>query len=131
MKQRLFLRSVAALTVAFALSMFANNGYVIGQEEAKPAAEKKVAKKPRGRLPAYFSAVVDAKQREAIYAVQAKYKTQLEELQKQIAALEEQRDKEVDAVLSAEQLAEVNKKREEAAKKREERKKKPTKPAAE
>ncbi len=131
MKQRLFQRSVAALTVAFALTMFANDGQVNGQDEVKPAPEKKVAKKPRGRLPAYFSAVVSAKQREEVYAIQGKYKTQLEELQKQIAALEEQRDKEVDAVLSPEQIAEVNKKRAEAEQKRKDRQKKPAKPAAE
>ena len=85
-----------------------------GDSATKPAA----AKKASGRLPTYFAAVVSQKQREAIYEVQADYAAQLEELQAQVDALIADRDREVEAVLSAEQLAEVTKKREEAKKKR-------------
>lgn len=77
-------------------------------ETAKPEAKR------RGRLPAYFAAVVNEKQREQIYDLQAKYAEQMEALQKQLDALASQRDTEIDGVLTPEQLAEVNKKREEA-----------------
>lgn len=83
----------------------------------KPAA----AKKASGRLPTYFASVVTQKQREEIYQLQADYQSQLDDLQAQMDALIAERDREIDAVLSAEQLAEVTKKREEAKKRRAER----------
>ena len=108
---------LAGLPLVF--SLLVGDGRVTGQEgEKKPAAEKKEAKKPRGRLPAYFSTVVTSKQREEVYTVQAKYSKQLEDLEKQIAALRAEMLKEVDAVLTPEQLAEVKKKRNEAAAKK-------------
>ena len=81
-------------------------------DKAKPAAPvaaktAKVRKKPRGRLPAYFSRVVTAKQREQIYSIQAKYNGQIKQLQQQIQSLVGQRDSEVEKVLSEEQRAEV------------------------
>lgn len=85
-----------------------------GNEPQAPVARKKA----RGRLPAYFSAVVTQKQREAIYKLQSDYEMQLEKLRAEMDKLIAARDQEVDAVLSAEQLAEVNKKREEAKKRR-------------
>ncbi len=120
-KANLFRVSLTALAVAFLLSLAADQRRVVGQEKKadKPAAEKKDDAKPRGRLPAYFSSVVNEKQREAVYGIQEKYQKQLEDLQKQLDALTAQRDKEIDEVLTPEQLTEVNKKREEAAKKRE------------
>ena len=66
-----------------------------------------VPKKPRGRLPAYFAAVVTTKQRETIYEIQATFNAQIEELRQQIATLEAQRNKDVDAVLSPDQMAET------------------------
>jgi len=98
-------------------------GPSVGQQAktGDAAAKQPAAKKPSGRLPTYFAAVVSQKQREAIYKLQADYEAQLEKLQAQIDALVVERDREVDALLSAEQLAEVNKKREEAKKKRAER----------
>jgi len=65
-----------------------------------------------------FSAVVDAKQREAIYALQAKYQADIKKLEQQLAELKGQLAKEVDAVLTPEQLTAVKKKREEAASKK-------------
>jgi len=75
-------------------------------------------KKPAGRLPAHFAAVVSQKQRESIYKIQADFESQLEKLQSQMDALLAERDQTVDNVLTAEQLADVNKKRDEAKKKR-------------
>jgi hypothetical protein len=66
-------------------------------------------KKPRGRLPMYYSRVVSEKQRQDIYAIQAKYNAQIEELEKQLKAITTKRDGEVAKVLSAEQRDEVAK----------------------
>ena len=70
-----------------------------GADSTKPAAAK-----PQGRLPQYYGQIglADA-QRNQIYAVQTKYRTQLEELEKRLEALREKRDKEIQSVLSAEQ----------------------------
>ena len=83
-----------------------------------PAKKPAVRKKAAGRLPAHFASVVSPKQRDSIYKVQADYAAKLETLQAQITALLKQRDRDVDAVLDADQLAEVTKKREDAKKRR-------------
>ncbi len=67
----------------------------------------KPRKQPRGRLPAYFSKVVSATQREQIYSIQAKYTEQIERLQEQLNKLVAQRDGDVEKVLTPEQRAEV------------------------
>jgi hypothetical protein len=73
-----------------------------------PAQAAKVErKKPRGRLPMYFAKVVSSEQREEIYEIQARYADQIEKLQEQLNELIAKRDAEVDGVLSAEQLEEV------------------------
>ncbi len=90
------------------------------ESQEKPAARKKA----RGRLPRYFAKVVTQQQREDIYEIQARFAARIEELQKQIDALIRQRDQEVEAVLSSEQLAEVRKLREEAKKRQAARRRK-------
>jgi len=97
------------------------------QDEAKPAATKKVAKKPRGRLPNYYAKVVDQTQRKEIYAVQAKYTEEIGVLRKQIEELTAKRDAEVREVLTEEQRKEVDALSEAARKKAEENRKKKTK----
>jgi hypothetical protein len=62
---------------------------------------------PRGRLPAYYGEVIDNQQREKIYDIQARILAQIGQLQQQIAQLEQQREAEVVAVLTAEQAAKV------------------------
>ncbi|HYW78033.1 MAG TPA: hypothetical protein VE890_00585 [Thermoguttaceae bacterium] len=64
-------------------------------------------KKFQGRLPAYYRTVVDQKQREAIYAIQKEYWTQIEALKAQLEALTKQRDEKITAVLTPEQLKQV------------------------
>ena len=121
-----------AMAMALVLGLVLNDGRVNGddQEDGKAVAETKEVKKPRakarGRLPAYFSAVVSPEQRKAVYALQAKYAEQMTSLEAQIATLKTQRNKEVDAVLKPEQLEQVNKRRAAAA----ERRKGGKKPAA-
>jgi hypothetical protein len=95
-------------------------GAIVAQEPAKPDAEpakpaakegaekkKKEVKPPRGRLPNYYGQVVDDVQRGKIYDIQAKYEARLAALRKQIADLDKQRNADVEAVLTAEQLAKV------------------------
>ncbi len=48
-----------------------------------------------GRLPRYFSSLVDEKQRDEIYEIQASYRDKIEELEKQLADL---RSKEMAAI---------------------------------
>ena len=83
--------------------------------QAEPSSAKpKTRKKSRGRLPAYYAKVVNQKQREDIYEVQARYATMIADLQKQIDELASKRDQEVQAVLSDSQLAEIQKLKDEA-----------------
>ena len=98
----------------------------------KAAEAKKSSKRaePRGRLPRYYRAVVDESQRESIYSIQRGYKdrvkqleTKIGELRKQMKALKQSQDEEVQAVLSPKQLAEVNRLREAAKKARAESRK--------
>ena len=74
-----------------------------------PAAEKAEAKKKefRGRLPAYYGRVVDDAQRKKIYAIQGEFAPGIDALKAQLAALTEERNKQVEAVLSPEQLKTV------------------------
>jgi hypothetical protein len=60
-------------------------------DNAAPAAKQKA--KPRGRLPAYYSDVIDGEQRTKIYAIQDKYDPQFEALRAQMKALGEQQEK--------------------------------------
>ncbi len=92
--------------------ILASAGLMAQNDEAKPQ------KKPRGRLPNYYTKVVTPEQRKEIYSIQQGYASQIEELEVSLANLRAKRDKEVAAVLSAEQLEKVEKLREEAAERR-------------
>ena len=67
-----------------------------------PAANKRYA-----RLPAYYSRVVEDKQRQQIYAIQRLYGPKLEELKLQYEALKKQRDAKIEQVLSANQRGQI------------------------
>ena len=88
-------------------------------KSAKPDATPK--RQVRGRLPAYFAAVVTQKQRDEIYRIQARHQDQIDHLRQQIEELETARALEVDAVLRPEQLKEVEKKRTAAEQRRRKR----------
>lgn len=113
--------------VPLALALLVSNGQVNGDDkaESKQEVKKKERAKPRGRLPAYFATVVSQEQREKVYSIQGKYSKQIEDLQRQMDELTATRDKEVDGVLTPEQLEKVNAKRDEAKAKRASRSKKP------
>jgi len=59
--------------------------------------------RPKGRLPAYYAAVVNERQRETIYAIQAEYQIKIEPLENQLKQLKQERDEKLAAVLTPEQ----------------------------
>ena len=69
----------------------------------------------------YYAKVVDEKQRQKIYDIQRKYHPQIAELQRQLEKLIAQRDSEIEAVLTPQQKAEIEKLRQEAAQRRKEK----------
>jgi predicted transcriptional regulator len=77
--------------------------------ESKP--EKKAAK---GKLPAYYADVVSGEQREKIYAIQAKYDSQVKDLNAQLAALAKKINDEIEEVLTDEQKEKVKAARDKA-----------------
>ncbi len=93
--------------------------------------DKKAEKKgAEGRVPAYYGQIgISQKQRESIYAAQAKYAAQIEVLQKQIKELEAKRDTEVSAVLTADQQKQLTDLTEAGKKKAAEQQKGRKKPA--
>ncbi len=93
------------VSLAIALS---GGSRAVGQETpSDPSETAAPQKKFQGRLPAYYRTVVDQKQREAIYAIQKEYWTQIEALKAQLAALTKQRDEKITATLTPEQLKQV------------------------
>lgn len=73
------------------------------------------------RLPNYYARVVTDDQREQIYEVQEKHAVTIDELQKQLDEAIAARDKEVEAILTPEQLARVKEYEQEAQSRREAR----------
>lgn len=96
------------------------------QADAEPPAAQKV-KAFRGRLPNYYRLVVDQKQREMIYKIQAGYAPKIADLKAQLDKLTEQRDREIAAVLTPAQRKKVEGLRAAAAAKRGQQKKKAAK----
>ena len=122
MNERFRRASRWALAVPVLCAMLVAGGLRAEQENGQQAAEKgEASTKLRGRLPPYFAAIVNAEQRQKIYELQAAYAAKIAALEEQIAQLVAQRDKDVDAVLTPEQSAEVSRKRAEAAAKRKSR----------
>jgi hypothetical protein len=76
-------------------------------DKTKAAAGEKKAKAPRGRLPAYYTEVVDEKQREAIYKIQQECEPKIAELRTQLEKLTKERDAKVAALLTPEQQKKV------------------------
>jgi hypothetical protein len=111
---RTFCNRVFACAVVSVLVMFAQPA--VGKEPAPadtPAVKKTTAeerpskhvvkKKLRGRLPAFFTKVVDQKQREQIYVIQKEYAPKIDELKAKLAALIKERNEKIADVLTPEQ----------------------------
>ena len=104
MSQR-FASTVVAASLALALGTQLLVESTVGQEKsASKPTPAKVAKKPAGRLPAHYGKLgISSDQRAKIYGVQATYKKQIADLQKQIDGLKAKQNTEVQAVLTADQ----------------------------
>jgi len=88
--------------------------------KADDAGAKKVAKKePKGRLPAHYGAVVNDEQREKIYAINNRYAEQIKPLAAQVKDLNAKRRAEIEAVLTPDQLKEIQRLSDESKSKRE------------
>ncbi|MEX0938571.1 MAG: hypothetical protein WDZ59_11985 [Pirellulales bacterium] len=90
-------------------------------EAAQPTAQQESQERPerqrrasRGRLPAFYRQVITEQQREEIYSIQGKYRERIEALEKQLQEVNAQCDKEIESVLTPEQLEQVNALQEEA-----------------
>jgi Spy/CpxP family protein refolding chaperone len=103
-------------TLATALVVAAVSLNSIGQEakKADPKAKAGAKEKPKGRLPAYYKDVVTDEQRDQIYAIQAKYAKQLDDLQSQLDAVKAKQNDEIEGLLSAEQKEKLAKVKAEA-----------------
>lgn len=129
-------RLLASLTCAAVIA-----GAPLTYADDKPAAkaeagEKKAGKKEeerRGPIPALYGKLVAPDQKEKIYAIQDKYQAELAPLAAKIKEIQAARDKEIEAVLTPEQLAKLKDMKAELAKaaaaKREQMKKTEAKPA--
>lgn len=109
---------VAVAIIPFVVSI------ALAQQDSSKASSKTDAKASktrapaRGRLPAYYSQVVNGQQREKIYAIQKQYAPKIAELKAQLQAVQEKQNAEVEAVLTPDQLATVKKLSEDAKAKR-------------
>jgi hypothetical protein len=74
--------------------------------------------KARGRLPAYYKDIVDARQKEQIYSIQAEFNGKIDALKEQIEKLADDRDAAVENVLSPAQKGKLKIAKEAAAAKR-------------
>lgn len=109
--KKLVLATLASTLVVATVSLNS-----IGQDakKADPKAKAGAKQKAKGRLPAYYRDVVTDEQRDQVYAIQAKYAKQLEDLQGQLDAVKAKQNEEIEALLSAEQKEKLAKVREEA-----------------
>jgi len=80
-------------------------------QKADAKAEVTETKKVVKRLPAHYKDIVTVEQRDKIYDLQGKFDAQIVVLAEQIKALQKQRDGEIEALLSAEQKAKLEKAR--------------------
>jgi TolA-binding protein len=85
-------------------SVWLKGALVLGLAVAVAGAQETTPRKsPRGRLPAYWSDVVEPEQKDQLYAVQKKYEAQIDELEAQIEALEAKREAEMTELLTPDQ----------------------------
>jgi len=95
-------RSFAAAASA-ALLTFALGGVIpsIAAQDAAPAKSARKAPDPTRRVPTYFGSLgLSTEQREEIYAIQAKYVPQIQELERKIEGLRERQMSDCEDVLT-------------------------------
>lgn len=116
-----FVVSTVVLLSAVSLSLAQQDPSKPASKSDAKAADGKTTKpraKPRGRLPAYYSKVVDGQQREKIYSIQQQHEPKIAALKAELKAAQDKLNAEVEAVLTPEQQATVKKLTEEAKAKR-------------
>lgn len=87
--------------------------------KAKPAAaDAAPAKVTKGRLPPYYKDIVDARQKEQIYTLQADFNSKIDALKEQIEKLTADRDAAVENVLTPAQKEKLKVAKETAAAKK-------------
>lgn len=137
-----FRKMLASFTCA---AVIAGAPLTFAADEAKPKAEAGTVKKEggekkkeaerRGPIPELYGKVVAPDQKEKIYTIQDKYQAEMAPLVAKIKELQVARDKEIEAVLTPEQLTRLKELKAEQVKaamaKREQMKKTEGKPAAE
>ncbi|MBM4001251.1 MAG: hypothetical protein FJ297_17245 [Planctomycetes bacterium] len=96
-----------------------SEGEKAAARESEPGSGKAEKAKPRGRLPMFFSRVVDERQRERIYAIQKQFDARIAEMTAQLKDLQSQRDAEILAVLTTAQQEEIAALNEDLKKRRE------------
>lgn len=80
------------------------------QQTTEEPAPSKTRKKPRGRVPNHYGKIgLTNEQKEEIYAVQAKYREQIESLQAQINELQQEEASEIYLVLTDNQKESLKK----------------------
>lgn len=98
------MRRLRFLIVAGAL-IVAGSPFVTGQEKGKG---KEPPPKLKGQLPQNWAKLgLSEDQKQAVYATQAKYKKELEELRKKMEELKDKEKKELEDVLTKEQKAKL------------------------
>jgi colicin import membrane protein len=115
---------VALVVVSGAYGVVAAPALLAQKAESKADAKapaKTEAKKVSRRLPNFYGDLVDGAQKEKIYAVQDKYGPQIDALAEQVKALQAKRDAEIEAVLTPEQKAKLEKARADSKAKAQER----------
>jgi len=101
-----------ALSLGLALLL---SGSSTAQNDANDSSAT-AKKEYRGPLPDYFGKLgVGEEQRKKLYAVDSEYEAKIEELEKQIAKLEAERDAKLEALLTPGQKLRLKELREEAA----------------
>ena len=99
----------------------------VGHAADEKAKEKKERAEMRGPLPTFYRDVIDGIQRDKMYKVHESYEPQINELKKQVKALEDKRDAELEALLRPDQKERVKELMAQAAKERKAKKAEATK----
>lgn len=98
-----------ALTAALSANLAVAQPKSKARSKASTEASDDTTAKVKGRLPAYYKDIVDAKQKEKIYTLQADFNGKIDALEEQIKKLTADRDAAVEGVLSAEQKEKLKK----------------------
>jgi hypothetical protein len=99
----------------------------VGHAADEKAKEKKERAEMRGPLPTFYRDVIDGIQKDKMYKIHESYEPQIDELKKQVKALEDKRDAELEALLRPDQKERVKELMAQAAKERKAKKAEATK----